>query len=163
MSKRRPSSLTISPERESRGLSEQQLIFVERVASGLNPTAAARAAGYADPEGAAKDNKADALITLEIERQRGLLQKEVLITRKDAIEGFMRAIEDGKLMADPMAQIAGWREIVKMLGYYAPEVKKIELSQPAARVKQKFESLSDEKLLEMMQGDIIDVEFTRAQ
>jgi hypothetical protein len=34
---------------------------------------------------------------------------------------MLEAIDRARVRADPAAQIAAWREIGKMLGYYAPE------------------------------------------
>jgi phage terminase small subunit len=45
--------------------------------------------------------------------------------------------------------IAGWREIAKMLGYYEPERRKIDVSVSAKRMVDQFETMSDEELLRL--------------
>jgi hypothetical protein len=45
------------------------------------------------------------------------------------------------------AQIRGWVEIAKLLGYYAPEVKKLNLSVSGQVLMSKYEGTSDEELL----------------
>jgi phage terminase small subunit len=64
------------------------------------------------------------------------------------------------MMADPQAMIKGWTEIAKILGHYAPEVKKIELTLSQGRMRTKFEALSDEDLLAIAEGRVIDGEST---
>ena len=40
-----------------------------------------------------------------------------------------------------------------MLGYYAPEVKKLEISDNQKRLQSKFESMSDEDLMRVIEGE----------
>jgi hypothetical protein len=47
-----------------------------------------------------------------------------------------------------------------MLGYYAPEIKKIHLSMEQGRMKSKFEALSDEELIELASKPVIEGQFT---
>jgi len=64
--------------------------------------------------------------------------------------GFLEAVEMAKIQAVPSDMIAGWREIAKMCGYYAPEVKKIEINVTTRRVIDQMETLSDDDLLQMV-------------
>ncbi len=145
-------------------LNDQQKAYVDARASGLEKTPAAIAAGY-------KGNSPS--IATELEKHPGvrdLLQAEqrknaymLGITRETVLQGMMDAVADAKALADPMAQIAGWREIAKICGYYAPEVKKIELSAGAKTVLQRMEQMDDEELLRLAESEIIDVEFTEVR
>ncbi len=56
--------------------------------------------------------------------------------------------------------IRGWTEIGKMLGHYAPEVKKVELSMNQRALMNKYEAMSDE---ELMAGIVIEGECTTEQ
>jgi predicted transcriptional regulator len=85
------------------------------------------------------------------------------VTRQDVVEGIQEAIEMGRMLADPQAMIAGWREMAKICGFYAPETKRIELTIGAANVKNKFEMLSDEDLFKIAHGRIIEGEATEVQ
>jgi hypothetical protein len=49
-----------------------------------------------------------------------------------------------------MGMIAGYRELAKMLGFYAPEVKHVELTAGQAAVKGNFAAMSDEQLLALI-------------
>jgi succinate dehydrogenase flavin-adding protein (antitoxin of CptAB toxin-antitoxin module) len=64
------------------------------------------------------------------------------------------------MQADSGNMIAGWREIGRMCGYYAPEVKKIDVNITAKRAIDKLETLSDEDLLQMIEdsSQIIEAE-----
>jgi hypothetical protein len=46
----------------------------------------------------------------------------------------------------------GWSETAKVLGLYAPEVKKIEMSMNQQRLQSKFESMSDADLVDIIEG-----------
>jgi phage terminase small subunit len=75
------------------------------------------------------------------------------MTRKRVMNGLLEAIEQAKLLSEPMTQVAGWREIAKMCGYYAPELKKIDINISTQRVMTQLETLSDADLLKMIETD----------
>jgi len=62
---------------------------------------------------------------------------------------FMEAISMARTMADPANMINGADKIAKMLGYYAPETKKIELTMDQGRLHDKIRQLSDQELMEL--------------
>ncbi len=66
--------------------------------------------------------------------------------RAEVLEGFQEAIELARLRADPSAMIAGWREIAKMCGYYAPERKQVELSTAGSALRTQYEEMTDADL-----------------
>jgi Terminase small subunit len=72
------------------------------------------------------------------------------VTRAAVLEGFQEAIEIGRSRSDPSAMIAGWREIAKMCGYYAPERKQIELSTAGLAVRAEIEDMSDVELANLI-------------
>jgi hypothetical protein len=49
--------------------------------------------------------------------------------------------------------IAGAREVGKMLGLYAPEEKKIDLTINQERLLRQYEELSDDDLLRVIEGE----------
>lgn len=75
------------------------------------------------------------------------------MTRDKVLQGFLDAIDQAKLISDPATQIAGWREIAKVCGFYAPEVKKIELTGTAKRIADRMASMTDEELLQITQAE----------
>jgi hypothetical protein len=85
---------------------------------------------------------------------------KVDITKDDVVLGYRSAIEDAKLLSDPMAQIAGWREISKMLGYDAPREIKITLSGDVRATRKQIAQLDDASLIELLgAGNVIDADF----
>jgi len=80
-------------------------------------------------------------------------ERSVVASRQKVLEGFLEAIEQAKMMSDPAVQIAGWREIGKMCGYYAPEVKEVNINVGAKRVISQLEVMSDDQLLDLIEKD----------
>lgn len=148
------------PEEEPhRELTEEEHLYVQARAKGIGHTSACRAAGWSPKSyPAAHQLEIRPSIREALKKERAAYARQANVSRKDVIDGLTEAINQAKLQADPMAQIAGWREVAKICGHYAPEVKKIELDGTAKRMLQKFETLSDAELLEYASGDIIDAE-----
>ena len=94
----------------------------------------------------------------EIAKARQYITDLTTLKRLDVIEGIMRSIDMGAMLADPAAVRQGWVEIGKILGHYAPEVKNINLNINQTRLRTKFEGMSDEDLLAIAEGRIIDGE-----
>ena len=86
-------------------------------------------------------------------------RRRVNITKDDVLLGIQDAIQDAKLVEDPMAQIAGWREISKMLGYDAPRKVTVVLEGPVAQQRKMLEQLSDSEIAQLVDDNIIDGEF----
>jgi len=132
-------------------LSAQQKRFVECIMQGKNQVMAARIAGYASPStmGAQVMNspKVEAAIKYLYKKHEAAAD----VSRKKVMDGFLEAIDMARMQADCTNMIAGWREIGRMCGYYAPEVKKIDINITAKRVIDKMETLSDSELLKMIE------------
>lgn len=101
--------------------------------------------------------------------ERGTVQAEIDLIRKEArlncgvskedvIEGFKRAAQIAEALEDATGLVAAWREIAKCLGYYAPEVKKIEKGIKKADLLNAMAQLSDEDLAKLSHGRVIDGE-----
>lgn len=141
-------------------LTKKQAAYVDAIASGASIVKAARGAGYVNPEKAVHALEKNVNITLALEQERAKNALFLGFSRRDVLEGIADAIEQAKTMADPMAQIAGWREVAKICGYYAPEVKKVELTHSHKRKLDELELLSDQELLEMALRPALDAEFS---
>ena len=72
------------------------------------------------------------------------------VTRAAVLQGLQEAIELGRSRGDPAAMIAGWREIAKMCGFYAPERKVVELSTAGLALRGEFEQMSDAELANLI-------------
>lgn len=94
---------------------------------------------------------------------RDAVRGNVDFTRDDVVAGFKAAIDQASIMADPMAQIAGWREIAKMKGYDKQPQVVFNVHGTVEQFKKELQHLSTENLLEIAGSDIIDADFYRVQ
>ena len=142
---------------ETKECSPTELKFVEGLALGMKHNQACQYAGIERSTGSRMKTKprVKAMLDELMEEAR----ERYNISRDDVIKGLSDAIHDAKILADPNAQIAGWREIGKMLGYYAPEEKKITLTADQQHLRNQLEGMSEEDLLRLADASAIDGEF----
>lgn len=138
--------------RQPSSITESQGKFIEGKLLGLSDHAAARAAGQSTASGLTHS----ATVREQLAAARRWLTDATQITRLDVIEGVIDGIEMARMQGDSGNVIKGWTEVGKILGHYAPEVKKIELSMDHARVMAKLEGMSDAELLSIKEGRTID-------
>lgn len=132
-------------------LTERQEAFVESVLDGNLPSHAAVAAGYSSPSSGAQALQSEDVRTALAEA-RSELSTAAQVKRGDMVVVLIEAIDMARMMADPMGMIAGAREVGKMLGLYAPEEKKIDLTVNQQRLRSQFEGMSDEELLNVIES-----------
>ena len=150
-----PKEKPITAERpKSIVLTEQQAVFVDATLHGKNRFEAAREAGVMQD-----GRPSPSLVEKSVNVQRALreardeLSSAAQVSRADVIDGMMEAINMARLAADPATMVKGWSEVAKILGHYAPEVKKVEITDNQKRIQHKFTSMSDEELLRAIEGD----------
>lgn len=135
-------------------LTEMQRQFVTYfVDHQMTQTAAARAAGFSNPGTAANQMMQHPKIERAIAERRAEYAAASQVTKKKVIDGFLESIEMAKIKADPLTMIAGWREVGKMCGFYEPSKAKIEVSVNGQVLIQRLNTLSDEELLKIAEGD----------
>lgn len=132
-------------------LTEKQSAYVENVLDGKPKGESALAAGYSSTTAATLVERSEEVRTA-IREARSELSSAAQIKRADMIEVLVEAIGMSRMMADPMGMIAGAREVGKMLGLYAPEEKKIDLNVNQQRLRSQFEGMSDQELLDVIEG-----------
>jgi phage terminase small subunit len=142
-------------------LTEQQRLFVNfLVHEQQNRTAAARLAGYVQPNQSSYELVKQPKIQRAIAEAREEYAKASQMTRKKVIDGFLEAIEMAKMKADPGVMVMGWREVGKMCGFFEPTKHKIEITHKGRVQIDRMNSLSDEELLQIAeQGDVIDGDY----
>jgi hypothetical protein len=74
------------------------------------------------------------------------------LRRCDVLNLFVEAIDMARNLADPASMINGADKIAKMLGYYAPETRRIELSGDALVLHRRIRDMTDEDLVELAAG-----------
>lgn len=140
---------------------QQQQEFIKLCAKGITPYKAAQEI-YGPTHGAKGRELAETPhIRREIHRLYAQAAGRHQMTRTKVIDGFKRAAEMAEVMSDPNGMVAAWREIGKMLGYYAVETKKVELSVNGEIGVRKLTTLSDEDLLKLAAGQTLEGEFAQ--
>lgn len=140
-------------------LTPKQAAYVELRAMGADQNNAVKTAyGPGMNTTDAKDLEANPKISAALINERAKNAYMLGLTRDKVLRGFMDAIDQAKLLADPLTQIAGWREIAKVCGFYAPEVKKVELTGSSKAILDRMQAMSDEELLKLGAEDIEFVE-----
>ena len=135
-------------------MNTRQARFVQEYLIDRNGAAAAVRAGYSAhtarqiayeiltrPDVAAAVGQGEARLAAEAE-----------LSRAATLKGFQEAIEIARLRSDPSAMIAGWREIGKMCGYYAPERKQVQLSTDVRAQRNELARMTDAELAELIAG-----------
>jgi phage terminase small subunit len=101
----------------------------------------------------------DPKVQQALQVRRTEIEKEFSISRSDVLKGIVSAIGDAKLLGDPTAQIGGWREIGRMLGYYEPERHVVQLSDKREEALKQLEDMDMATLMEMSGEDVLEAEF----
>ena len=136
-------------------ISEAQEAYVEAILDGKSKPEAALAAGYSHGQSFAAAERSQ-LVQNALAERREELSSATQITRVGVLNGILEAIEMARLQGEPLVMLTGFRDISKMMGYNAPEVKKLEVSTSQGRLRHKIQSLSDEDLMRMAEGEGID-------
>ena len=101
-------------------LPDKQIRFVSEFLIDLNGAQAAIRAGYS--RNSARQIATRLLSKVHIralvqEKQKETEQR-LQIRRDDVIKGLLKAVEEAKDAKNPQAQISGWRELGRLMGYY---------------------------------------------
>jgi len=138
-------------------LNPRQEAFVEAIMENHNPAAAAEIAGIQNGSAVLRSEK----VRTEIAVARAEISNLTTLKRLDIVSGIMDGIGVARMTSDGGNMIRGWVEIGKFLGLAVPEVKKIELTINQARLRSHYEALSDEDLLRIAEGNVIEGEAVR--
>ena len=83
------------------------------------------------------------------------------VTKEEVVGMLVDAGQMARLVGDPTGLVAAARELGKMLGFYAPEVKKTLHGLDKGTLKKALEELSDEELHKLAHAKVIDGESVR--
>ena len=134
-------------------LTGMQAVVVEKTLEGKDPVAALTAAGYAQPRTSTDAVFKSNAVQQALAEARDELSSAAQIKRADVLDGIMEAINMARLAADPATMIKGWTEVGKILGHYTPEVKRVEVTMNQKRLQSKYEAMTDEELLRIIDGE----------
>lgn len=140
-------------------LSEQEQMFLYQLeVIGLTAVRAAEIAGVKSPYFLLKK----AHIVAAREKFREAVRGRTDFTREDVVAGMKKAIDQADILGDPMAQIAGWREISKLKGFDKIPNINIMLTGTIDQLKKQVQVLPTAQLLELAgENGLIDADFYR--
>lgn len=147
----------------SQPLTEMQRSFVNHLVNNkLNQTAAARQAGFNQPSSSANALMRNPKVIAAVAEERMEYARASSMTKQTVIDGFSEAVDMARILADPVAMIAGWREIGKMCGFYEAKKTEIKISVAGEVLIHRLNSMSDAELLALAEGDptVLEGEFT---
>jgi len=130
-------------------LTERQARFVQEYLVDGNGTQAAIRAGYGAAGARVAAHRAITNVAVQeaLQARQRVDAARLALQREDVLAGLLEAIEQARGQRNPMAMISGLREIGKMLGFYAPEVKRVEVSADGEVEVDRLARLSDAELL----------------
>jgi len=136
--------------------------YVKERAVGKSRAASAIAAGISAHPQATADLEKTALVKSMLGKELAAARKYTGVTKEEVLDLIMEAVAIARLIEDPACMIMGARELSKMLGYNAPEVKKVTHDLGAETLKA-LENLSDAELLKISKGRVIDAEVVKIE
>ena len=143
----------------ARKITAQQENYVDGIMSGMSQQAAGLSAGYTPSTARQMAPGRAQAVQQVLDEARANLAKATNIRKKDVIMGVLDAIDRARLAGEPNTEINGWKEVAKLMGYYAPEVKKIDLTVTQGNLKSKFEQMTDQELLELASRHVIEGDY----
>lgn len=141
-------------QNSSSTLTARQLRWIDEYLIDFNGAAAAVRAGYS-PKSArsiAHENTTKPDIQAVLRAKQAAMAQELQITREGVIRGLVEAVDTARLQQNPMAMISGLRELGRMMGFYAPEVKRVEMTTDQHITQNHMSAMTDAELLALMQG-----------
>ena len=138
------------------GLTIKQARFVDEYVVCGNAAAAARAAGYREKcaRQVGFENLTKPYIQTAVQARREAHATRLELSRQNVIQAILGAIQTAQEQGAPATMIRGWVEIAKITGLNTPETpeqrRNVPLSAGAERVRNRFEAMSTEELLEIL-------------
>lgn len=136
-------------------LTAKQSKFVAEYLVDGNGTRAAVAAGYGRAGARVRahrltrDNEA---VRAVIAARQGVDSQRLQIERQHVIAGLLGAVDMARAQGNAAGLISGWSAIARLLGLFAPEARRVEVSSSAAAEREKLEAMSDEELAALIAG-----------
>lgn len=132
-------------------LSGKQLRWIDEYLVDMNGAAAAVRAGYSErsARAIASENLTKPALQAVLLEKQAAMASDLQITRQNVIQGFLEAVDMSRQQQNPAAMVGALREVAKILGLNAPEVRRVEVAatNPAY---EKLITLSDAQLLDLM-------------
>jgi len=141
--------------------SKRQNDYVTNRARGLSREASAILAGYPAGQEAGKQVEEQPSVAAELARIRAAMAVNSGVTKEEVVQMLQDAALLAKVQGDATGLVAAARELGKMLGFYAPEVKKIMHGMDKEQIKQALQDMSDDELYKIAHARTIEGEFAK--
>ena len=128
--------------------------FVDAYVVSGNASEAARRAGYSEKTARVigPENLQKPAVIAAVAARQAEYAAEFQITKDDVIAGVLAAIDMARKQDNPTVMIQGCSTLAKMLGFFSPEVSRIEMGANSSALKARVAALSDSDLLAMARG-----------
>lgn len=141
-----------------RKINEPQKKYVQARAKGLTKKQSALMAGYTPDSDDGVGVEDSPTVQAALAEIRAETAANVKITKEDVVQMLMDAVDMAKLLGDPTAVVSAARELGKMLGFYAPEVKKITHGLDRKSIIAIMDAMNDEELMRLSNARTIEAE-----
>lgn len=133
-------------------MNRRQKKYVENRARGMSRERSAILAGYPADQEAGKQVESMPSVQEELAKIRAEMANAAGVTREDIVKMLLDAASIAKLQADATSLVGAARELGKMLGFYAPEVKKTLHGVDKNDLKKALREMRDEDLYQLAYG-----------
>jgi hypothetical protein len=134
-------------------LTTKQSRFIDEYMVDMNAAAAAVRSGYSK-----KSSRAIACelltkpdIQAELQARSAALARELEITRTGVVQGFLDAFEMAKADRQPAVMVSSMAAVAKLLGLYAVETTRLELTTSQSATQADFAAMTDAQLLALIE------------
>ena len=133
-------------------LTAKQLRWIEEYLVDFNGAAAATRAGYSEKSARsiAHENTTKPDIQAVFRARQAATAKELHITREGVVRGLLDAFEMAKADRQPSVMVSAMAAVAKLLGLYAVETKRVELTAGQGAVQSNFAAMNDAQLLALI-------------
>lgn len=135
-------------------LTPRQRLFVDEYVLCNNASEAARRAGYS--ERTARAIACEILTKPDVQEAIRAVKAEnaarLDLARQDVLAGIVEAIEMARVMSDPTAMLAGYRDLARMCGFNEPEVHRVSVNPAGSALLAKIAAMPDEELVALVSG-----------
>lgn len=142
-------------------MNKRQETYVTNRARGMSREASAILAGYPAGQEAGKQVEEQPSVAVELARIRAEMANTAGVTKDTIVEWLKTAAALATVQGDAAGLVAAARELGKMLGFYAPEVKRTLLGVDKQTLKRALEDMSDEELYKIAHARPINGESKR--
>ena len=137
---------------DSGRLTAKQSRFIDEYMVDMNGAAAAVRCGYSK-----KTSRAIACelltkpdIQAELQARGAALARELEISRTGVVRGFLDAFEMAKADRQPSIMVSAMAAVAKLLGLYAVETKRVELTAGQGAVQANYSAMNDAQLYSLL-------------